>query len=85
MVAALGFFEALDVFGQLLGLGERDAVEARKLLVFLIAAPGSAGHVHQLGRLDGTGIGDVRAAAEVGEAALRVEGDVAIFKVFEQL
>ena len=85
VVAALGFFQAFEVLGEVLGLGEGDAVDARELLVLLVAAPVRAGHVHELGGLDGAGVGDVRAAAEVGEAALGVEGDVAVFEVFEQL
>ena len=85
VVATLGFFQALKVLGEVLGFGKGDAVEARELLVLFIAAPVSAGHVHQLGRLDGAGVGNVRATAEVGKTTLRVKGDFTVFEVFEQL
>ena len=85
VVAALGFLQLFEVLGQLLGLGKRDAVNARELLVFLVAAPVGAGHVEQLHGLNGSRIGQVRAAAEVDEVALLVERDGAVFEALQQV
>ena len=54
---------------------ERGAVDPRQLLVVLVAAPVRAGEAGELHRLDRLRVLEVRAAAEVGELALRVEAD----------
>src|SRR4051795_9337813 len=55
---------------------ERGAVDAGELLVLLVAAPVRAGEAGQLERLDRLRVLQVRTAAQVGEALLRIEGDV---------
>ena len=54
---------------------EGRAVDAGELLVALVAAPVRAGEAGQLERLDRLRVLQVRAAAEVGELALRVQRD----------
>ena len=62
---------------------EGRAVDPRQLRVVLVAAPVRAGEAGQLERLDRLRVLQVRPAAEVGEVALRVEGDVAVGGVDE--
>src|SRR6202007_2146001 len=62
---------------------ERGAVDARQLLVLLVAAPVGAGEARQLQRTDRRRVLQVWAAAEVGEVALRVQRDVALGGVDE--
>ena len=57
---------------------ERRAVDPGQLRVLLVAAPVGAGEPGQLDRLDRGRVLEVRAAAEIGEVALRVERDVAL-------
>ena len=57
---------------------EGGAVDPRQLRVLLVAAPVRAGEAGQLQRLDRPRVLQVRAAAEIGEVALRVEGDRAL-------
>ena len=65
MVAALGFFELVEIFVELLLLDEASAVDPLHLRIAFLAFPVGAGHVHQLERLDAPGGGDVRPAAEI--------------------
>ena len=62
---------------------ERGSVDAGQLLVVLVAPPVGAGEAGQLERLDRRGVLQVRAAAQIGEVALRVERDVAVGGVDE--
>ena len=62
---------------------EGGAVDARELPVRRVAAPVRAGEAGQLQRLDRLRILQVRAAAEIGELALRIERDVALGGVDE--
>ena len=57
---------------------ERRAVDPRQLRVALVAAPVRAREAGELERLDRRRVLEVRAAAEVGEVALRVERDRAV-------
>ena len=83
VVALARLLEPLEV-GVEIGLRvERGAVDAGQLLVVLVAAPVRAGEPGQLERLDRLRVLEVRAAAEVGEVALGVEGDVALGGVDE--
>ncbi len=83
MVAALRLLEPLQVRVEV-GLGEeRRAVDPRQLRVVLVAAPVRAGEAGELDRLDRLRVLEVRAAAEVGEVALRVERDLALGRVDE--
>ncbi len=78
MVAAACLLEALEI-GVEVGLRvERGAVDPGQLGVVLVAAPVRAGEPRQLERLDRLRVLQMRAAAEVGEVALRVERDVAL-------
>src|SRR5205823_5975361 len=54
---------------------EGGSVDPRQLLVALVAAPVGAREPRQLERLDRLRVLEMRAAAEVGEVALRVERD----------
>ena len=65
MVALLGFFDALDIRGELLLVGPGGAVDALQLLVLGIAAPIGAGNAGQLERLQEARVRHVRAAAHV--------------------
>ena len=62
---------------------EGRAVDPRQLRVVLVAAPVRTGEPRQLHRLDRLRVLEVRAAAEVGEVALRVERDVSLRRVDE--
>src|SRR5206468_10537689 len=57
---------------------EGSAVDALELRVLFVSQPVSAGDVEQLERLDLPGRGKVRAAAEVGELAGAVDGNLFI-------
>ena len=83
VVAALRLLEPLQV-GVEVGLREEGrAVDPRQLLVVLVTAPVGAGEAGELDRLDRLRVLEVRAAAEVGEVALRVERDVSLGRVDE--
>ena len=83
MVAALRLLEPLQVRVEV-GLREEGrAVDPRQLRVLLVAAPVRAGEAGELDRLDRLRVLEVRAAAEVGEVALRVERDVSFGRVDE--
>src|SRR4029453_3618160 len=83
MVALLRLLEPLEVRVEV-GLREEGrAVDARQLRVLLVPAPVGACEARQLDRLDRLRVLEVRAAAKVGEVALRIEGDVAFSRVDE--
>ena len=84
VVALLGLFHQGEVLVEHRLLGERDAVDARQHLTFLVAAPIGAGNRQQLDGLDRTRVGDVRAAAEVGEIAVGIERNGAVFEGLDQ-
>ena len=75
MIAALGFFEAMEIFIELFLREETCGVNALKLRIAFLAFPVGAGDAHELERGDALGGGDVRAAAEVDEFAGGVKGD----------
>jgi hypothetical protein len=62
---------------------ESGAVDPGQLRVVLVAAPVRAGEARELDRLDRLRVLQVRSATEVGEVALRVEGDVPLGRVDE--
>src|SRR6202035_6076348 len=75
MIAALGFFKAMEIFVKL-GLREKAcAVHALQLRVAFLTLPVGAGNVHQFESANASGGRDVRAAAEIDEFAGGVEGD----------
>src|SRR5947209_11767631 len=75
MVAPARFLEALEVRVEI-GLGvERRSVDARQLLVLLVASPVGTCEAGELDRFDRLGVLEVRAAAKVRGLTLRVEGD----------
>ena len=67
MIAALGFFELVQIFVELFLLDEARAVNPLHLRIAFLAFPVSAGDVHQLERLDAPGGRNVRTAAEIDE------------------
>ena len=81
VVAALGFFEELEVFVEELLFRETDTVNAGHLRAFLVATPIGRANGHYLHGLNGCGVHQVRAAAEVGVCALRVRGDMSVFEL----
>ena len=78
VVALLGFFEAVQVFLEILVVEPRGAVDALEHLVAGIAAPIGARHLHQLEGLQLAGGGHVRTAAQVEPLALPVQRDVLV-------
>ncbi|MCY1376157.1 hypothetical protein D9M69_636280 [compost metagenome] len=85
MISAFGFFQELQVFFQLLGFREGHAVNPGKHLIVLISLEIRGSGIHNLSRLDKTGIGDMGATAQVGEIALAVKGDIPVFQAFQQI
>jgi hypothetical protein len=83
VVAALGLLEALEVLLEILGVEEGRSVDTRQLGLGLVAPPVGACQGQQLDRLDRLGILQMRAAAEVDEVALLVEGELALRRVDE--
>ena len=75
MVAALGFFELVQIFVEFLLINEARAVNALHLRIAFLAFPIRACDVHQFERLDAAGGGDVRAAAEIDEFSGGIEGN----------
>ncbi len=78
MVALLGFLDFVQVVVEVLLAEERGAVDALELRIFLVAQPVGAGDAEHLERLDAPGGRDVRPAAEVGELAGLVDGDLLV-------
>ncbi len=66
-------------------LGKADAVNTRQLRTLFVAAPVRPGDVEQLDGLDRLRGREVRPAAEVRKAALRVERDLPIFEATEEI
>ena len=85
VIARLRLLQTLEVFLEVAFLGEGHAVDAGELLLGLVPFPIRPGNGHDLGRLDMPRVGNVWAATEVGEVSLRVKGDGAVFKAFEQI
>ncbi len=75
MVAPLRLLERGEVGVEVGLVVEGGAVDPRQLRVVRVAAPVRAGEAGELHGLDRLRVLQVRAAAEVGEVALRVEGD----------
>src|SRR5258708_19600295 len=75
MIAALGFFEAMEIFVQLLLGEEAGGINALELWIPFLTFPVRASNAHQLESLDALGGRNMRTAAEVDELAGRVEGD----------
>src|SRR4029077_12315110 len=82
MIAALGFFEAMEIFVQLLLREEACRVNALQLRIAFLAFPVGAGDAHQLEGLNALGGRNVRAAAEVDELAGGVEGNDGLYGFF---
>ncbi len=74
VVALLGLLDLLQIRIEVFLLGERRAVDARQHRVVAVAAPISAGHLHQLERVaDLAGRRHVRPAAEIEPVALKID------------
>ena len=85
VVALLRLLEPVQVGLERRLVGEAGAVDALEHPVLLVAAPVGAGDREQLEGLDLAGRGDVRPAAEVGEAALAVDRDGRVVDRLDQL
>src|SRR5437879_13799089 len=83
MVPLARLLQTLEVGVQIGLVVEGRAIDPRQLLVVLVASPVGAGEPGQLDRLDRLRVLEMRAAAEVGEIALCVEGDLAVGRVDE--
>ena len=73
VIAFFGLFQTEKVIFQFVFRGPSGAVNALQHFVVAVAAPISAGHFHQLKYLELAGAGHMRAAAQIGEAALAVK------------
>ena len=73
MIAALRFFEPMQIFVELFLCEEARGVNPLQLRIAFLALPVGAGDAHQLERLDALGRGNMRAAAEVDEFSGGVE------------
>ena len=78
MVALFGFLDAVQVGVEIFLLGPGRAVDPLQHLVLGVAAPVRAGELGQLEHAQLAGRRHVRAAAEVGELAFRVERNVLV-------
>src|SRR5580704_10733786 len=67
MIAALRFFDAMQVFVQLFLCVESQRIDALELRIPLLSLPVSAGDVGELERLNALGGRDMRAAAKINE------------------
>ena len=85
MVAALGFFEGVQVFLEGLLVAESGAVDAGQHGALLVAAPVRAGHGEQLEGFHSAGAGDVRAAAEVEKITAAVQRNGIGVQLFDDL
>src|SRR3954454_6395524 len=83
VVAAARLLQPLQVRLEIRLRVEGGAVDAGQLRLRGVAAPVRAGEVRELERLDRLRVLQVRAAAEVGEVALRVERDLPLGAVDE--
>src|SRR2546429_174067 len=82
VIAALGFFQAMQVFVELFLREERHRVNALKLRIALLSLPIRARYVHQFEGLNALGRRDVRPAAEIDELAGRVKRDHGLGRFF---
>ncbi len=83
VVALARLLQPLEVRVEILLVVERRPVNARELRLRRVAAPVRAGEAGELQRLDRFRVLQVRAAAEVGELPLRVQGNVSLRGVDE--
>src|SRR5207244_3744503 len=83
VVAPFRLLQALEVRVEVGLVEEGGAVDPRELRVVLVAAPVGTGEAGQLDRLDRLRVLQMRPSAEIGEIALRVEGDRAVCGVDE--
>src|SRR5260370_33498677 len=75
MIAALGFFEAMKIFVQLLFSEEAGGVNTLELRIAFLSFPVGTRDAHQLEGLNALGGRNLRTAAEVDELGSGVEGD----------
>ena len=81
MVALLGLLEHHEVVVEHFLLRERDAIDALQLVALSVATPECTGHAREFHGLDQTSRNEVRTTAKVGERALRVGRNRAVFEV----
>ena len=82
VIAALGFFEPVQIFVQLLLRVERRCVDALQLRIPFLAFPVGPRNAHQLESLNPLGGRDMRSAAEIDEFAGSVEGNHRLIGLF---
>ena len=75
VIAALGFFEAMEIFVEFLLGVEGSGINALELRIPFLSFPVRAGDAHEFERLDAFGGRNVRAAAEIDEFAGGVKRD----------
>ena len=86
MVAALRFFQQVQVFIQRFLLRETRAVDALQHFVVFITAPVCTGNAHELDRLDHARFWQMWASAEIHILAVLIEADRFIFRqIFDKL
>src|SRR4029077_9365140 len=78
VVALARLLQPVEVRLEIVFRVEGGAVDPRELRVRRVTAPVRPGEPGELQRLDRLRVLQVRSAAEVGEVALRVQGDVAL-------
>jgi len=79
VIAALGFFDTLEVFVKFGLLWKSNAVNTGELFVFFIPTPVCTCNCGKLNGLDKTGVRDVWATAEVCEVSLCVKSNAAVW------
>ena len=82
VIALFGFLEHDKILVQKFLFRERNTIYSRHLFALGVATPERTGNACYLDGLDGSGADEVRATAKVGEIALCISGDCAVFKVF---
>src|SRR5262249_14260224 len=83
VIAALCLLDVLEVGVEVLFRVEGRPVDPSQLRVRRVAAPVRPGETRELHRLDRLRVLEVRSPAEIGEVALRVEGDRALCRLHE--
>ena len=83
VVAFLGLLEQNKILVQKFLLREGDGVDAGELLALLVATPVGTGHAQHFHGFDYRCVEQVRTAAKVGEVALFVEADFAVFQIVD--
>ena len=79
MIATLDLLQALQIVVELLLIGPHRPVDALELRVAFVAAPVRTRDGEELERADPSGLLDMRSLAQVDEAVVLVDADLAVF------